>query len=229
MFIGHYSAAFLAKRVAPEIPLPVYFVACQMIDLLWATFVLLGIEKVRYVAHINASNSLDLYFMPFTHSLPGALAWATGIAILYWLFAKSNPHRGRNTLLFGAVVFSHWVGDFFAHIPDLPLWYDSFKVGLGLWNYRILECALELVLLWGSVAIALKVAGPNLRYFIMLAIVMSAFQIICVTTPTPELDYKIALHLLASYACLTFLSGLADGAKNPAQRELTQPGNETGA
>ncbi|HEY8102552.1 MAG TPA: hypothetical protein VIF82_17570 [Burkholderiaceae bacterium] len=215
MFVGHYSAAFLAKRVAPEIPLPVYFIACQTIDLFWATFVLLGIEKVRYVAHITASNSMDLYFMPFSHSLPAALAWSAGIAGLYWLLAKSNPQRVRNTILFGVVVLSHWMLDFFAHRPDLPLWYDSFKVGLGLWNFRIFEYMLELVLLWTSLFFALKVAGQNRQRFISLGIVMTAFQTLSVLVPTPELDYKIALQLLVSYSLLTVFSYWA--SRKPAQ------------
>lgn len=210
MFVGHYSAAFLAKRIAPQIALPVYFVACQTIDLFWATFVLLGVEKVRFVEHITATNSLDLYYMPFTHSLSAALAWAGGIACLYWFAANSNPQRVQNTILFGAMVLSHWILDFFAHRPDLPLWYDSFKVGLGLWNFLLLECFLELALLWAGVMLALKVVGQNRRRYIVLGIVMSAVQIICVAMPTPEQDYKIALQLLASYGCLTFLAYVAD-------------------
>ncbi len=215
MFVGHYSAAFLAKRIAPQIPLPVYFVACQTIDLFWAAFVLLGVEKVRFVDHITATNSLDLYYMPFTHSLSGALAWAVGVASLYWVVAKSNPQRVQNTILFGAIVLSHWILDFFAHRPDLPLWYDSFKVGLGLWNFVILECFLELALLWASVMLALKVAGQNRPRFLVLGVVMSATQIACTLMPTPEQDYKIALQLLASYGCLTLFSYWAD--KKPAQ------------
>jgi hypothetical protein len=215
MFVGHYSAALVAKRVAPEIPLPVYFLVCQTIDIFWATFVLLGIEKVRFVDHINATNSLDLYFMPFTHSLPGALGWAFGIASLYWLFAKSNPNRVRNTVLFGVVVLSHWVLDLLVHMPDLPLWYDSYKVGFGLWNFQIFECVLELTLIGASVAIALPVAGENRQRFIMLGIAMAVFQLICVLTPTPALDYQIASHLMASYASLTVFSYFADKKNNP--------------
>jgi hypothetical protein len=210
MFVGHYSAAFLAKRIAPEIPLPVYFVACQTIDLFWATFVLLGIEKVRFVDHITASNSMDLYFMPFTHSLSGALVWAVGIASLYWLLGKENPHRFRNTILFGVVVLSHWILDFFAHRPDLPLWHDSFKVGLGLWNFQLFECLLELALLWASIFLALKVVDQNRKHFMMLGAVMTALQIICTLMPTPEQDYKMALQLLLAYSVMTLFAYLAD-------------------
>jgi hypothetical protein len=221
MFVGHYSAAFLAKRIAPKIPLPVYFVACQTIDLFWAVFVLLGIEKVRFVEHITASNSMDLYFMPFTHSLSAAFVWAVGIAGLYWLLDKPNPQRMRNTLLFGVVVLSHWIFDFFAHRPDLPLWHDSFKVGLSLWNFRIGECALELALLWASIALVLKVAGQNRLRFIGLGVVMTAFQITSVLLPTPELDYKIAMQLLVSYAFLTLFSYQAESKQAVAIQSTT--------
>jgi hypothetical protein len=40
MFVGHYSAAFAAKRFAPAVPLPVYFIACQLIDIFWGSLVL---------------------------------------------------------------------------------------------------------------------------------------------------------------------------------------------
>ncbi len=43
---------------------------------MWSIFVLLGIEKVRIVPGITASNALDLYYMPYTHSLLGVLCWS---------------------------------------------------------------------------------------------------------------------------------------------------------
>jgi len=220
MFVGHYSAAFLAKRIAPKIPLPVYFIVCQTIDLFWATFVLLGVEKVRYVENITATNSLDLYFMPFTHSLPGAFAWSGGIAALYWFSNPSNPDRKRNTILFGAVVFSHWIFDFLAHRPDLPLWYDSFKVGLGLWNFRLFELLLELALVWGTLLAALKVVGGSRKHYLVLGVAMTVLQIACVVRPTPQEDYNIALQLLICYAALTLLSVWAD-RKRPEPTAIT--------
>jgi hypothetical protein len=49
MFVGHYGVSFAAKRVAPMIPLWALFIAVQLLDVFWAPFVLLGIEKVRIV------------------------------------------------------------------------------------------------------------------------------------------------------------------------------------
>ena len=77
MFVGHYGVAFAVKTPRNKIPLWVLFVTVQLLDFLWAPFVLLGIEKVRFVPGITATNALDLYYMPYTHSLIGALFWST--------------------------------------------------------------------------------------------------------------------------------------------------------
>lgn len=77
MFIGHYGPSFAAKRLDLAVPLWMLFIAVQLLDVFWAVFVLLGIETVRIVPGFTKTNALDLYYMPYTHGLPGALAWAT--------------------------------------------------------------------------------------------------------------------------------------------------------
>jgi hypothetical protein len=49
MFIGHFGVGFAAKSVAPKASLGALFLAAQFLDLLWPTFLLLGIEHVRVV------------------------------------------------------------------------------------------------------------------------------------------------------------------------------------
>jgi hypothetical protein len=56
MFVGHYGVSFSAKRVEQSIPLWVLFLAVQFLDVLWAPFILLGIEKVRIVPGFTASD-----------------------------------------------------------------------------------------------------------------------------------------------------------------------------
>jgi hypothetical protein len=53
----------------------------QLLDAAWCFFVLLGIEKVRIVPGITATNPLDLYYMPYTHSLVGAALWSIAAGI----------------------------------------------------------------------------------------------------------------------------------------------------
>ena len=82
MFVGHYGVSFAARKSGP-VPLWVLFVAVQLLDVGWSVLVLLGIEKVRIVPGITASNPLDLYYMPYTHSLVAALLWFEVLGLLY--------------------------------------------------------------------------------------------------------------------------------------------------
>lgn len=148
MFVGHYGVSFAAKKYEASIPLWALFVAVQLLDVAWAPFVLLGIEKVRIVPGITASNPLDLYYMPYTHSLVAALLWSAA-AFAVWRLVR--PRAGMTAALIVAVaVFSHWVLDFVVHRPDLPLYDNSAKVGLGLWNLPALAFGLEAALLLGG-------------------------------------------------------------------------------
>jgi hypothetical protein len=132
MFVGHYGVSFAAKQVDPQIPLWLLFIAVQWLDVVWAPLVLLGIEKVRIVPGFTASNPLDLYYMPYTHSLVAASLWSLAALFAYRLMAQER--RWTPAIVVGGAVFSHWVLDFIVHRQDLPLYDNSAKVGLGLWN-----------------------------------------------------------------------------------------------
>ena len=56
----------------------------------------------------------------------------------------------------GIAVFSHWVLDWLVHRPDLPLYDNSFKVGLGLWNYPALAFVLEIAVLFSGMYLYTK-------------------------------------------------------------------------
>ena len=58
MFVGHYGVGFAARRADSSIPLWVLFLAVQLLDVLWAPCILLGIEKVRIVPGITATVAL---------------------------------------------------------------------------------------------------------------------------------------------------------------------------
>ncbi|HXZ47282.1 MAG TPA: hypothetical protein VEH02_11205, partial [Pseudolabrys sp.] len=123
--------SFAAKKAEQSIPLWVLFLAVQFLDVLWAPFVLLGIERVRIVPGITASNPFDLYFMPYTHSLMAAIFWSCVGGLLYQIAAR--PARRQASVIIGLAVFSHWILDLIVHRPDLPLYDNAAKVGLGLW------------------------------------------------------------------------------------------------
>jgi hypothetical protein len=133
MFVGHYGVSFAAKPVGNRVPLWVWFIAVQWLDVIWSVLVLMGIEKLRIVPGFTQANALDLYYMPYTHGLPGSivlsLVFGSGVA----LFTPGN--RTATTMLVAAAAFSHWILDLVVHVPDLPLYDNTAKVGFGLWRY----------------------------------------------------------------------------------------------
>jgi hypothetical protein len=141
LFVGHYGPSFAIKSGRRDIPLWVLFVAVQFLDFGWSVLVLLGVEKVRIVPGITASNPLDLYYMPYTHSLAAAILWA-GAAIVVWRML-GGARDWSAAVWIGIAVFSHWLLDFLVHRPDLPLYGDTAKVGLGVWNYPAVALSLD--------------------------------------------------------------------------------------
>jgi hypothetical protein len=149
MFVGHYSVAFAGRTEQSKIPLWFLFVAVQFLDYIWATLVLLGIEKLRVIKGFTAGSMLDSYFHPYSHSLIAAVLWSVVAALCYkplcsWL---GYGYTKSSALVVGAAVFSHWILDLIAHPRDLPIYDNTAKVGFGLWNYRDPEFAVEIALL----------------------------------------------------------------------------------
>ena len=110
MFVGHYGVSLAAKGADRNIPLWVLFIATQWIDVLWGPLVAADIEKVRITEGFTKVNALDLYYMPYTHSLTAAVGWAVIVAgIYFWL--KKWRDWGGSAILVGVVVLSHWIVD----------------------------------------------------------------------------------------------------------------------
>ncbi|HET8890971.1 MAG TPA: hypothetical protein VFQ41_18860 [Candidatus Angelobacter sp.] len=224
MFTGHYSFSFAGKALAGEsgdqeserrIPLWLLFLAVQWIDVMWSIFVLLGIEKVRIVPGITASNALDLYYMPYTHSLLGALCWS---AAAYMACQLSAGLRGvRTRLILAAAVFSHWILDLIVHRPDLALYDSVGKMGLGLWNYRGAAFALEMGVLLCGAAMLYQTATHKVR-LAGFVIFLAALQIFgTFFFPPPTSDHAAAMTALGSYIVLALIAWWVDrGASSRA-------------
>jgi membrane-bound metal-dependent hydrolase YbcI (DUF457 family) len=217
MFIGHYGASFGAKAHSPSIPLWLLFLAVQFVDILWSLFVLLGIEKVRIVPGITATNPFDLYYMPYTHSLDGALFWSIAAALAYRFFRPT--HRWLAATVVGAAVFSHWILDLIVHRPDLALYDDSHKVGLGLWNYPAPAFLLEIALLVGGLAWYLHatVAKDSVgRYgMAIFCAVATAMQAYVFFGPPPVSDTAFALTALGLYFSFAVVIWWLEGKRAP--------------
>jgi hypothetical protein len=168
MLAGHYSSALLAKRLVPAAPFWALALAAQLVDVFWAIFVMAGIEHLRLDPALP-SNPLDLYDMPWTHSLVGALAWSAAAFVL----AQAVWRRTAVSLAIAATVLSHWLLDLLVHRPDLPLWPGSRKLGLAIWNYPAAALALELGLLFGTAWLL----SPRVAWRRGLAILVGALAV----------------------------------------------------
>src|SRR5919109_5074708 len=83
VFVGHYSVAFAANTERNKIPLWILFIAVQSLDYIWATLVLLGIEKLHVIKGFTPGSMLDSYFHPYSHNLITAMLWNLAAALGY--------------------------------------------------------------------------------------------------------------------------------------------------
>lgn len=220
VFVGHYGVSYGGKVAEARVPLWVLFIAVQFLDVLWGIFVLVGLERVRIVPGITATNPLDLYYMPYTHSLTGAIFWSVVAAFLYYIW-RGRREVGRGSFVVALAVFSHWVLDLLVHRPDLPLIGDRFKVGLGLWNIPALAFGLETLFLVAGLALYMRstsrlqrggTAGPLLFVILMLAVHTMAFFGAPPGSPTAA-----AVMALVSYAGLAGIAAWLETRRGPVE------------
>jgi hypothetical protein len=216
MFIGHYGPALGAKAAVRQIPLWVLFIAVQWMDVVWSILVLAGIEKVRVVPGLMQGSALDLYYMPYTHGLFGALALSVLLGAIVAFFIRAN--RRTVFLVVGACVFSHWILDLVVHRPDLWI-YDGVKLGFGLWRWLWISLPLELATLLAGAWIYARYLPArgygNLVFWVFVAL-MAALEIYAAFGPEPVSPQAEAQTALLAYGALALLAGLVDLTRAPA-------------
>jgi membrane-bound metal-dependent hydrolase YbcI (DUF457 family) len=143
MFIGHFALALAAKRQTPRVSLAMLFAAAQLADLLWPVLLAVGLEQVRIDPGNTAFTPLDFVSYPYSHSLLALVIWGLLLAWGYRLLAGNGP---RAFLVISSLVVSHWALDVLTHRPDLPLYPNSRRLGLGLWNSVPLTIAIEVAM-----------------------------------------------------------------------------------
>jgi membrane-bound metal-dependent hydrolase YbcI (DUF457 family) len=129
VFLGHYALGFGAKKLTPYTSLGTLLLAAELVDLLWPSFLMLGIETVRIAPGITRVTPLDFTSYPWTHSLVMGAVWA-GLFAAFYAFFRRYP---RGAMVLAALVLSHWLLDVISHRPDLPIWPGGPRIGLGLW------------------------------------------------------------------------------------------------
>lgn len=192
MFIGHYGIALAAKKFDRNISLGLLLFASQFADILFFALVLAGIERMSIVPGITAASPLDFTYYPYSHSLAASLFWA---GLFYLVFRtvplKSSHQKNIVALVMGALVLSHFFLDVIVHRADLPLLGgDSYKIGLGLWNYPAASYLIEVMILFIGLWIyfrSTKNATSGGKYgMVIFSIFLLAVFTVSLLAPPPQ-------------------------------------------
>ena len=148
--------------------------------------------------------------MPYTHGLPGSIVLSLILGGVVAWFTPGN--RGATAMLVAAAAFSHWILDLIVHVPDLPLYDNTAKVGFGLWRHVILSFPLE-VARARLRRLALCRRPRRLKrpaVFWGFVIFLAAMQVYANFGPPPASETAMAVMALAFYAVLAALAAAVE-------------------
>ncbi|MHA2173805.1 MAG: hypothetical protein ACXABI_03185 [Candidatus Hodarchaeales archaeon] len=132
--IAHLGVGLASKRFTPKIHVIILIFGGYLIDIIFGIFMLAGLEQLP----ISESPALS----PWSHGLFMAVVWS----VLAGIITLKLSNNANTSMIFGLLVFTHWVIDFISHpmtflAPDmtgLPLFFRGSPIlGLGLWNSLI--------------------------------------------------------------------------------------------
>jgi hypothetical protein len=211
MFIGHFAPAIVAATLPKAPRLSTLFIAAQLVDLAFFTFVLSGIENMRITPGFTKMNPMDLYDMPYTHSLLGTFVFAAAFAGILWVMTKHI----RTAIIGGAVVVSHWLLDVLVHGPDMTWAGAPPKLGFGLWNNPLIEMPLELGMTGAAFGYYITRTRPrdgaNLNAGYALIGTMLLLQLYNWLAPEPtEMNMFMPISALAAFAVFIWLAARFD-------------------
>jgi hypothetical protein len=181
MFIGHFAVGMAGRRLTPGVSLAVWFVAVQLLDIVWPVLILAGAEHVRIEPGNTAFTPLNFYDYPISHSLAGAAVW--GLLLWAALRVWGTPRGG---MLLVAGVLSHWVLDVISHRPDVPVLPHGPYLGLGLWNSVPLTLVVETALFAAGVFIYARGGKPRVSFWILAAVLYALYLSSAFGPPPPS-------------------------------------------
>jgi hypothetical protein len=189
VFLGHFAVALAAKKAAPKTSLGTLVAAAQFADMLWPVLLLLGIEQVRIVPGLLPASPFDFTSYPVSHSLVAQLGWGALLGTCYFIVRRNT----RSALLVGFLVPTHWLLDFLAHRPDMPIYPGGAKYGLGMWNSLPLTILVEYALFAAGIAIYVSATRAtdrtgNLALWSLLGLLVVLFPVSLFGPPPPTVQ-----------------------------------------
>lgn len=162
MFTGHTAFALAGKRLRRQVPLALLVAAAYASDILEIAARLLGAQNEERIRM-------------YSHSAVADLVIAVVLGGAYWARRRDDA---RGALLIVALVFTHWVGDFFTG-ANKPTWPGGPWLGLDLYSHHAADAIVESVMLLaaaGLLALTPADALRRRRAMIALAIVLVPLQ-----------------------------------------------------
>jgi membrane-bound metal-dependent hydrolase YbcI (DUF457 family) len=127
MYAGHFAAGLALKAREPRAPTWALLLGVGFIDVLFAIFLVAGVERATLTP--GASPGFRLDFIDWSHSLLMTLVWS---AVYAAFFVKRGPAVAA---ICAFAVFSHFVLDMLMHPGDLALWpHSAAHLGVGIWT-----------------------------------------------------------------------------------------------
>lgn len=199
MFLGHFGVALAAKQVAPRPSLGTLVLAAQLADGLWPIFLLLGWEEVKIEPGITAVTPLLFVSYPYSHSIPADLIWAAVLGGGYYLLRRDRS----GALWVAGLVLSHWVLDFVAHRPDMPVWPGGPSVGLGLWYSLPATLIVEYSIFGAGILVYTRATRPRDRQgsllFWAFVLTLGAIYPLSLFGPPPPTVQALAMTALLGW------------------------------
>jgi membrane-bound metal-dependent hydrolase YbcI (DUF457 family) len=135
--IAHVAVGLAAKPLVPEVNVGWLILGTCLLDILWIVFWTVGLETSP------AYHGPGAHPPYWDHSLLMAVVWSVLFGLLASWLARRSRRRIRIGIVFGLMVFSHWVLDWITHPMTalsptdvgIPLAFgNSPLVGLGLYR-----------------------------------------------------------------------------------------------
>jgi hypothetical protein len=139
--INHAATALLIKKKFPDASIIWLLISVQFIELLWAAFNFMGIERTTTDSVVQSVSNIHLEHMPYSHSV---LITVT-LAMAAWFGISKGLKKPDLGIAVGIGILSHIVLDLFTHKADIALmpFAGSTKWGLGLYSIPIIGFVVE--------------------------------------------------------------------------------------
>ncbi len=219
MFIGHYGIALAAKRLAPRTSLGTLFLAAVLIDLVWPTLLLIGVERARIDTTLGGVTPLLFSHYPWTHSLLAVCVWSALLGGGHFAWVRDR----RAALVVAGLVLSHWILDAIVHRPDLLLMPGGYwAIGFGLWRSAIATLVVELSVFGFGVLLYLRATAGERRWplWTLVALLIVIYLGNLFGPPPPSIE---AIAWVGHAQWLFVLAGFAIDRPAPDSRVREQP------